>query len=1209
MSVRSVPLVLLLCIALSAMTAFGAVRADRAQGEPPPVGQAAPVPLSPPPWLTERGGPVTVMLQLEDPPGSTAPDRPGMLALGRRNALSQDSLKDPLAALGAQVLFQTQLAYNGIAVSIPATQLVALRALPGIAAVRLITPKARAGRVASQPAPGTPAWSMNGFETGRDVRIGIIDSGIDYTHAHFGGPGTPEAYTDSNRVFPTRKVVGGFDFAGDGYDASGQFGSPIPSPKADPLDCNGHGTLVAGLAGGYGVKKDGQTFTGRYTASLDLTKFAIPPGVAPEANLYALKIFGCQGTTALVTLALDYAIQLGLDVVNLSLGSPFGGSDDPDAVAADNAARAGIIVVTSAGDSGETFYSTSSPASARHVISVGASEFNNTIGATTVITTSRGPQRGNGPLKPDLVAPGMQVVSAAVRSGTGQATLSGSSASAPQVAGAAAVLIQGKPTWTGEQIKAALMNSATPLLAPNGAAAPPSLAGAGQLNVWRAAGLNLLAYASDGDRSVVLTYGVLYAAGPYNSTRQLTIENQSPFQRVIAIEATPTISATGVTVAVPDSLITIAGRSSAQVSVTASFDPATFDLLPDAATAPTQNGGFPRYALAERGGYVQTSTVSSRLRTAHSAATGPVQFFLDGRAFGDPLDPSNVSAYQVMSVGRYNVQVRAVGAAPGTPALLQARVTLPRQNNYTMVLVGTGAQFGIVLVDESPRRPPIGGHASIHFVNANRPGVGDAGPLDLYVDSLAQPLVAGLEVGAVSPYLDLPAGLHVAAFFSAGEQPTRSSLVSWQLFDALNSKLITVGSGQALTAGDLDACRDVLAQLDDTDGDLKTLLTNGTGSVPILNRICTALKRGFTAKSRNLRPPVETVARVPYQLFPTPASAARATVQTIGVPPGSNALSIPLENSGARTADPTATEPGIRAPLASAFELAAESEPLGLARPSLAAANVRYLGVTSNYSLTQTVDNTTLFFGIAAHGAWSTPNEVQYLIYIDSTGPAGVPDGKDDFVLLNTSLGLVLPPAPLRQPNDVFINLLYPIDPDTGQLLPATFFAYWNSVPAPQLPPSPFDLDAAPYNTSVLIMLVGAQRLGLVEGRTRFNYHVETRARDADNFSQVVDRVPALGQPDLSYDLTQAAVAPINTVAPPLQFRPLFVDATGSLITAAVNQASLQAAGSRQVLILHHHNQPGARAELVTVRTTTAASNLQTGDLRSRTFLPTVKSR
>ncbi|HEU4864255.1 MAG TPA: S8 family serine peptidase, partial [Candidatus Limnocylindria bacterium] len=100
--------------------------------------------------------------------------------------------------------------------------------------------------------------------------------------------------------------------------------------------------------------------------------FRIGPGVAPKAELYALRVFGCEGSTDVTVEAIDWAVEHDMDVINMSLGSPFGRSDDPSAEASSNAADAGVIVVASAGNEGPSQYITGSPASATGAISVAA---------------------------------------------------------------------------------------------------------------------------------------------------------------------------------------------------------------------------------------------------------------------------------------------------------------------------------------------------------------------------------------------------------------------------------------------------------------------------------------------------------------------------------------------------------------------------------------------------------------------------------------------------------------------------------------------------------------------------------------------------------------------------------------------------------------------------------------------------------------------
>ncbi|MEV4613439.1 S8 family serine peptidase [Kitasatospora sp. NPDC049258] len=295
---------------------------------------------------------------------------------------------------GAQLLYRTGTVLSGLAVRAPAGALPRLGALPGVRAVHPITLKERANSY-SVPLTGAPeVWSPPAGEgnTGRGTRIGIIDSGIDYTHADFGGPGTEQAFraVDGARpapaeLFPNAKVVGGKDLVGDDYnpDASAKGSQPVPHPDANPIDCalNGHGTHVAGTAAGYGVTSAGETYHGPYRAGLDPAGFKVGPGAAPEAQLYAIRVFGCTGSTDQLAQALDVAADPNgdgdltdrLDVVNLSLGSGFGDPGDADALAADRLAELGTVVVAAAGNEGDVYAVGGSPGIAPRVLAVAAS--------------------------------------------------------------------------------------------------------------------------------------------------------------------------------------------------------------------------------------------------------------------------------------------------------------------------------------------------------------------------------------------------------------------------------------------------------------------------------------------------------------------------------------------------------------------------------------------------------------------------------------------------------------------------------------------------------------------------------------------------------------------------------------------------------------------------------------------------------------------
>lgn len=296
---------------------------------------------------------------------------------------AQDTLGTKIAAKGGNVTYRMQSAYNGVRVRISSSKVSSLTTLPGVAAVHTLTPKSL-DNTESVPFIGTgTAWQAYG-KTGKGVKIAIIDTGIDYTHADFGGPGTTDAFetAKANSAKPADKtlfgpkaprVKGGYDFVGDDYDADADGAAAIPVPDPNPLDCQGHGSHVAGTAAGNGVTTAGKAYTGPYNQSTQKnTSFNVGPGVAPEAELYALRVFGCDGTTVVTTEAIDWAVDHQMDVINMSLGSTYGSSTDPDAVAASNAVAAGVVVVASAGNEGSSPYMVGTPSVGQGVVSVAA---------------------------------------------------------------------------------------------------------------------------------------------------------------------------------------------------------------------------------------------------------------------------------------------------------------------------------------------------------------------------------------------------------------------------------------------------------------------------------------------------------------------------------------------------------------------------------------------------------------------------------------------------------------------------------------------------------------------------------------------------------------------------------------------------------------------------------------------------------------------
>ena len=298
----------------------------------------------------------------------------------------QSSVAAALQSMNGTVIDRYTKAYNGILVRLPVSSLQAVRTLPGVKEIHL-APRHEPNLSHSIPLIKADQVQNSLGIDGSDITIAVIDTGIDYTHAAFGGSGVAEDYenNDPNIIepdtFPTAKVIGGHDFAGTDYNANSFILSQrTPKPDPDPLDENGHGTHVASIAAGVVVSP------------------TLGPGVAPGAKLYALKIFGAEGSTELTVSAIEWAMDPNqdgdlsdhVDVINLSLGSRYGTASrlDPDIVAADLATRMGIVVVSSAGNNGDVSYITGRPAAADAAISVAASSTGFVTGPTISIVAS-----------------------------------------------------------------------------------------------------------------------------------------------------------------------------------------------------------------------------------------------------------------------------------------------------------------------------------------------------------------------------------------------------------------------------------------------------------------------------------------------------------------------------------------------------------------------------------------------------------------------------------------------------------------------------------------------------------------------------------------------------------------------------------------------------------------------------------------------------
>ncbi|MFY1617577.1 S8 family serine peptidase [Micromonospora sp. WMMD736] len=279
---------------------------------------------------------------------------------------------------------------------------------------------------------GAPAaWAAGG--TGAGVRVAVLDTGVDTTHPDL-----------ADRIVASRSFI----------------------PGQDVIDRGGHGTHTASTIAGTGAASGGRE-----------------KGVAPGADLVIGKVlddFG-GGSISGIIAGMEWAARTEhAKVINMSLGvSAWHSQDDPLSQSLTQlTAETGALFVVSAGNSGPDAYTLGAPGTADAALTIGAVD-----GADHLADfSSAGPRMVDEGLKPDLTAPGVDVLAARsqyMEFGEGFYRLdSGTSMAAPHVAGAAALLAQKHPTWSARQIKDALMGTSVPT--PDYSA---YRAGSGRLNV------------------------------------------------------------------------------------------------------------------------------------------------------------------------------------------------------------------------------------------------------------------------------------------------------------------------------------------------------------------------------------------------------------------------------------------------------------------------------------------------------------------------------------------------------------------------------------------------------------------------------------------------------------------------------------------------------------------------------------------------------
>ncbi|MDW5300057.1 MAG: S8 family peptidase [Sedimentibacter sp.] len=269
---------------------------------------------------------------------------------------------------------------------------------------------------------------LNTGYTGKNVTVAIIDTGV-----------SPHA----DLMYPTSRIVGFKDFVNN---------------ETKFYDDNGHGTHCAGILAG-----NGYSSKGKYK------------GIAPEANILSIKVLdeNGNGNTSDILSTVQWIIEnkevYKTRIINFSLGAiaQYRERRDPLVKAANRAIDNNLIVIAAVGNSGPMRNTILAPATSRHVISVGALNDNRTEeinNGNIAEFSSRGPTIDR-IRKPDLIAPGVNIMSLSNKNLTGYTNLSGTSMSAPMVSGAAALLLNENPNYTHFDIKRKLVNACTKIKA------------------------------------------------------------------------------------------------------------------------------------------------------------------------------------------------------------------------------------------------------------------------------------------------------------------------------------------------------------------------------------------------------------------------------------------------------------------------------------------------------------------------------------------------------------------------------------------------------------------------------------------------------------------------------------------------------------------------------------------------------------------------
>jgi serine protease AprX len=381
----------------------------------------------------------------------TAPERKVVAIVRFGHDVSERAALTLVRAHGGRVAGRLPL-IHGLAVRLPARAARGLVRVDGVAGVTLNTRVRAQGITGDRLDTSYPrtvnaprVWEYRHL-TGKGVGVAVIDTGVNGDMVDFKGQ-----YNGASRVVANVVTNPLATTAGDGY---------------------GHGTHVAGIIAG-----------NSFNRSMYDPAYGDYVGVAPEADLITVKASDDAGNATVLDVinglqfVVDHKDTYNIRVVNLSLSSatPSSYRDDPLSAAAEAAWFKGIVVVAAAGNRGTDPDAVRyAPGNDPYVITVGGTDDGGTSDRTDdrlATWSSRGTTQ-DGFAKPDVVAPGAHIQSTlalgsafqalcptCIVPGNGYIRAGGTSMAAPQVAGAAALLLQAHPDWTPDQVKSRLIDT------------------------------------------------------------------------------------------------------------------------------------------------------------------------------------------------------------------------------------------------------------------------------------------------------------------------------------------------------------------------------------------------------------------------------------------------------------------------------------------------------------------------------------------------------------------------------------------------------------------------------------------------------------------------------------------------------------------------------------------------------------------------------